>query len=100
MTHERNAGRRSTSTDESATARHAEFVAIQRRVADVAPDERSRRHRRARARWARHLVVTVVVLTAATGAWATVADTGGVRTDVVRWIGDSANGQHGQHARR
>jgi hypothetical protein len=92
VTHHRHAGSRTPASDASATARHAEFVGIQRRAAVGAPSERARRHRRARERWRRRVVLALAGAASLAGGWAVLEDSGGVRTDVVRWIDEAANG--------
>lgn len=84
---------RTAASDASAAARHAEFVGMQQRVAADAPSEAARRHGRARSRWGRRVVPGLVGAIAVGASWAGLVDAGDVRTDLVRWIDESANGQ-------
>jgi len=93
VTRERQAGRRTAASDASAAARHAEFVGMQHRAAADAPSEQTRRRRRARSTWGRRVVPGLVGAIAVGAAWAGLVDAGDVRTDLVRWIDQSANGE-------
>jgi len=93
VTRERQAGRRTAASDASAAARHAEFVGMQQQVAADSPSEQTRRRRRARFRWGRRVVAGLVGAIAVGASWAGLVDAGEVRTDLVRWIDQSATGE-------